>query len=466
MIDWEHTGTNPGKAKNKDHIYVTCEKCNTRRQILYQVAKRNKLHICMSCRKSKGSLKTNQIVQYICKACGLIKEQKYRPDRYHDWMCHKCSMIKAHKDNKFNLAGLRKPVSQSTREKTSLIVTKLWQDPKYVEKWKIARKRTKLSRSVKSKEVWAKPEVRLKAARSRANQPRRSNIQKDLYNILDDLNINYIKESSETVIGFYTFDCLLPDRKILIEVQGEYWHSLNKNQNNDRSKFTYINKYYPDYNIIYIWEHEFKDRNNLVSRIRALCGLDQQFINFELDSVQIVECDKKDVKSFMDAYHYIGGNKGGIAFGGYLDDDLIVSCLFSPPIRQNVGPKHGVVNKEVIELSRLCIHPHRHKKNLASWFVSKCIKKLPKCYKLLVTYADSSMGHEGTVYRALNFKYSHEVKPNYWYVDEYGNTIGKKRIYDKAVEIGLKESEYASFKKLVKKYGGSKQAFIYDLRLY
>jgi len=460
MIDWEYSGSTPSITKNKDHVYVACEKCEKRRLILYQVAKRNTVHLCMSCAKSTGEHKTNQIVEHTCCVCGVKKNQKFRPDRFNSWRCHKCGMKRAHELNKFNIDGLKTPIAQATKNKISENVKLKWQDPEYVAKWKLARAKTKCKRSASSKQVWQDPQVRAKAARSRAQQPKISSIQKILYDMLKSLGIEYAEESSQTVFGFYSFDCLIPHKKLLIEVQGDYWHSLEKNVKNDRSKFTYLKNYFPEYSIVYIWEHEFKNREALISKLRAICGLDQKTIDFDLRALEIKECEKRDVRGFLDAYHYIGGNKGGTAFGAFLGDELIACSLFSPPIRQNVCSKHNLRHDQVAELSRFCIHPLRHKKNLASWFLSKCISMLPKSIKLLITFADCSAGHQGTIYKALNFKYSHEVPPNYWYIDESDYVISKKRVYNHATKLGLKESEYAKQLGLAKKYGGSKSCFI------
>ena len=57
----------------------------------------------------------------------------------------------------------------------------------------------------------------------------------------------------------------------------------------------------------------------------------------------------------------------------------------------------------VVELNRLWIaedQPH----GTASWFLSKCLKDMPP--KIVLSYADTAAGHDGTVYRAANFYYA------------------------------------------------------------
>lgn len=57
----------------------------------------------------------------------------------------------------------------------------------------------------------------------------------------------------------------------------------------------------------------------------------------------------------------------------------------------------------MLELNRLCIDGNG--KNLASYFVAKTFKMLPKP-QIIVSYSDTSMGHHGYIYQALNFIYT------------------------------------------------------------
>lgn len=67
----------------------------------------------------------------------------------------------------------------------------------------------------------------------------------------------------------------------------------------------------------------------------------------------------------------------------------------------------GVCGKEnskyVYELNRLCVNDNLPK-NTLSYFVSQCLKKLPKM--ILVSYADTSMNHNGYIYQATNWLYT------------------------------------------------------------
>lgn len=58
-----------------------------------------------------------------------------------------------------------------------------------------------------------------------------------------------------------------------------------------------------------------------------------------------------------------------------------------------------------IELKRFVLAP-KAPKNVASWFLAKCIRELQKDPSIcqIISYADSEQGHEGIIYKASNFQ--------------------------------------------------------------
>ena len=134
---------------------------------------------------------------------------------------------------------------------------------------------------------------------------------------------------------------------------------------------------------------------------------------------------KDESKTFKSGYNYglfkypewecplnIGGCLGGIIFTGLPVPEIAVGA-FGLERDQQEG---------LYELSRLCIHPDIQKEeyNITSWFVSKCIKRFRKDANVscILSYADSSC-HNGTIYRACNFKYYGltDPKKDFYYAD-------------------------------------------------
>jgi hypothetical protein len=78
----------------------------------------------------------------------------------------------------------------------------------------------------------------------------------------------------------------------------------------------------------------------------------------------------------------------------------------SPSLCDGVCGKEN--SKYVYELNRLCVDDNLEK-NVLSYFVSKCLK-LINDNMILVSYADTSMNHNGYIYQATNWIYTGATK--------------------------------------------------------
>lgn len=298
------------------------------------------------------------------------------------------------------------------------------------------------------------------ASRRLQQRDKVSSIQQLLYDVLDDINIKYYKESSDTLFGYYSFDCLIPNYhggySLLIEVQGDYWHKLERVKNNDRKKFRFMKEYFNNYHIMYIWEHEFNNLENIKDKILSKCGL-INYGNYDFDQLSIREITYDEAKILLDTYHYLGAARGGIAYGAWLNDELVACALFSSPIRQNIRNKNDANN--IIEISRVCVNPKYRKKNLVSWFISRAMRCVDA--DMFVAYSDSTVGHLGTIYKALNFRLDHKIDPDYWYIGIDNTILHKKTLYNRAKQLNMTESEYANKFDYYKQYGGEKLCFTF-----
>lgn len=131
-------------------------------------------------------------------------------------------------------------------------------------------------------------------------------------------------------------------------------------------------------------------------------------------------------KKLLDQYHYLhedGNFRSGINYGLFEKQSMILIgvCVFhSVSVKETVKGCFAIQSYKLdgfMELGRLCINPHRHKKNITSFFLSGSIKMLRKIKDVvaLLTYADT-VNHTGYIYQACNFKY-------------YGLTSLKKEFY-------------------------------------
>ncbi len=67
---------------------------------------------------------------------------------------------------------------------------------------------------------------------------------------------NGIKASPQYRLGKYCCDFSIPDRRLLIEVHGDFWHSLPKAKERDQQKSEYVKK--KGWNQIVFWEREIR----------------------------------------------------------------------------------------------------------------------------------------------------------------------------------------------------------------
>lgn len=67
-----------------------------------------------------------------------------------------------------------------------------------------------------------------------------TSIEKKLTGVLEDMGGEYIEQES---IGRWVVDFLLPDRRLVIEADGVYWHSLDEVKERDKRKNTWLRKH-------------------------------------------------------------------------------------------------------------------------------------------------------------------------------------------------------------------------------
>ena len=160
----------------------------------------------------------------------------------------------------------------------------------------------------------------------------------------------------------------------------------------------------------------------------------------------IERISKKQAEELLLEYHYLKdfskGFKSGYNYGLFKKNDfsplnvggLLGVCIFTGlPVPEIAKGAFGLERNEqqgLFELSRLCIHPDTQsdEHNITSWFVSRAIKQLRKDteVKAIISYADSDF-HNGTIYRACNFKYCGltDPKKDFYYADGTKHSRGK-----------------------------------------
>jgi hypothetical protein len=123
--------------------------------------------------------------------------------------------------------------------------------------------------------------------------------------------------------------------------------------------------------------------------------------------IRLVE--RKDIRDFIETWHYsqsINGLKASYCFGLYNGEDLIGGCIYGKPAMNNQASKYNKENPDgVLELRRLCCIDDTPT-NTESFFIGRTLRWLKKNTDIetIISYSDLTYGHEGTIYKASNFK--------------------------------------------------------------
>jgi len=171
--------------------------------------------------------------------------------------------------------------------------------------------------------------------------------------------------------------------------------------------------------------------------------------------------------AILDKYHYAKfGRSAYVVYKALYDNEIVAIVKFATPVRKEVATSLGWNYSEVLELDRFCILPKFQVKNLASKVMAQVIKLVKSDFPhivLLVSFVDPEQGHIGTIYKASNWTYIGTTANSYTYIDEKGDEINKKTIYNRAISNNMKEKEYAEKMNLSKVKIGVKDKYGYEL---
>jgi hypothetical protein len=116
----------------------------------------------------------------------------------------------------------------------------------------------------------------------------------------------------------------------------------------------------------------------------------------------------KAANDVVETEHYLHRRSAAIiSFGLFEGLELVGVAIYGKPASPSLCS--GVCGKEeslsVIELTRLWV-ADAAPKNTESWFLAQTFKMLPKKYDVLVSFAEPTQGHVGTIYQATNWLYT------------------------------------------------------------
>lgn len=221
------------------------------------------------------------------------------------------------------------------------------------------------------------------------------------------INSNYsgkIIKQDRSILKGKELDILLPDIKIAIEFNGDFWHSEDKGKDRIyhlqkmlmcREKgirlYTFWQSKWDKYPI----QHELFIKK-LVSKPNRIYARKCRIVK-----------DKNILKKFI-AKNHLQGSAASIEYIGLeYEDNIVAACSVSKHHRG--GP---------LVLNRVCFSNYQ--------VVGGLEKMLKHLNKELVTWSDNCYSPEGLMYKNSGFVYVANLKPDYWYIDKNGKYHSKQ----------------------------------------
>jgi hypothetical protein len=158
----------------------------------------------------------------------------------------------------------------------------------------------------------------------------------------------------------------------------------------------------------------------------------------------VKKIDCKTAKDYIRKNHYSHGCHNGPSpcYGLFENNNLIGVLMFATPCSENVrasvfGKEHKDSVTELHRLHILDVTP----KNTESWFISRCLKLLKNDkpnIKAVITFSDSTEGHNGTIYKATNAYRIGQTGSATFFIDETGRLRHPRQ---NGVNISKEQSE-------------------------
>lgn len=260
--------------------------------------------------------------------------------------------------------------------------------------------------------------------------PPRSHYEDEIISFLTDLGVNGIIKNDRTVLGGKEIDIYLPDYRVGIEFNGDYWHSDACEEycdHNGRSVIHQNKSLLAESKgvfLFHIFEREWTDldtKGKIEERLRTLFG--KNTVKIPARKCEVVLLNKSQKKKFLDENHIQGNDKSTLCYGLKYQGETVSCMAFS-------RPKNG---KYTWELSRFC-----NKKRCS---VQGGASKLFKHFADTLSPGDTVSSYNditktrGSLYEILGFKCVSVNQPNYVWINFKTKDVRTRYQEQKAGEV-------------------------------
>lgn len=241
------------------------------------------------------------------------------------------------------------------------------------------------------------------------NREFNSKYERELFKLFNNAILH-----DRTALGGKELDIYIPEKKLAIEFNGDYWHSdLFKDELYHQQKTIECAK--KGIHLINIFEYEWKDLNTKTKILAYLNTIinENSLLTIYGRDTYIKEIDKEKSKEFLNNYHIQSSASASIHIGCYYNNELVGVITFGSP-RFNKNYQY--------ELIRLCWKPNL----IVIGGLNKLFKYFINKYNptSILSYCDISK-FTGNSYLKIGFKPCNNSisSPNYKWVNLSTNTV-------------------------------------------
>jgi very-short-patch-repair endonuclease/endogenous inhibitor of DNA gyrase (YacG/DUF329 family) len=226
----------PNYIRMKEPVVLICQVCGKEFKVKPYKAKVRRFcsrdcwykspeYIHIKGRFKKGIPHPSQvrIHEFKCQYCGKIVQMRGKKFNNGRIFCSKGCAEKGQRRSYYYYKGHKRGLgthrSEATKQKFREIMIERFKDPAMRDKQKICGVKSMLAQS---------------------NKIQHTSIEIKVYNTLKELGILF--EKQYVVNDKFIVDAYIPSMKIVIECDGDYWHSLDKQIKRDRVKDDYLTK--------------------------------------------------------------------------------------------------------------------------------------------------------------------------------------------------------------------------------
>ena len=236
-----------------------------------------------------------------------------------------------------------------------------------------------------------------------------SKAEQEIYELISKYS-NVVLHSRK-IIPPHEIDIYIPEKKLAIEFNGDYWHSdLHKDRTYHQQKTIACAK--QGIRLIHIFEHEWINeltKHKIIGLIKSILNIDKKVIYAR--NLKVLEIEYNLANQFMDKYHLQNSSNSSINIGLVTNENEIVSVMTFGKPRFNHSYNYEIIrfcNKDTISIIG---------------GAEKLFKYFLDTYnpKSIITYCDISK-FTGNVYTRLGFKAIQPnpiTEPNYVWVDSH-----------------------------------------------